>query len=158
VAVAVAVVEDDLEETNRSPPRPLPPPVNPQYYVPTAPPPPPTTTSTTTTTTTPYTRTTIFHPVHPELSAILAHLPRRPTRLPQCPHCAAPNIRTQTRTAPHSLTWLSCLLVLIVFWPLCWLPLVLDMTKRTEHYCPSCHQLVGTVAPYQDCCVRQQQQ
>lgn len=152
VAVAVAVVDHDFDllhegrynnninNNNHAPPLPSlppPPPMNPQY-VPSAPPSAPPLPSTA--------------PLSP-----LSHWPRRPTLVPQCPHCAACHRRTRTRTYPHWLTWLSCVILLVLCWPLCWIPLVLEMTQQTEHYCSACQAMVGTVLPFQDCCVTQRQ-
>jgi len=81
-------------------------------------------------------------------------LRRSPTVIEMCPVCQARNVRTRTRTAPNWVTWLSALALFVAFWPLCWLPLVVDSSKRTEHYCPSCNNHVATIEPYQDCCVK----
>ena len=38
-----------------------------------------------------------------------------------------------------AITWAVAILLLFVFWPLCWIPFVTDCMKRTEHYCRNCH-------------------
>ena len=80
-------------------------------------------------------------------------LSRIPTMLNPCPFCSR-SARTRVRTAPNWATWLSALALLLVFWPVCWIPLVADSMKQTDHYCTSCQQKVGTVGPFKDCCVK----
>lgn len=81
-------------------------------------------------------------------------LGRHPTTLPSCPHCLATHIMTRTSTYPSYETWLMCLGLLLVFWPVCWVPLVMDTAKRTDHTCSQCHGVLGTVKPMSDCCVK----
>lgn len=78
---------------------------------------------------------------------------RRPVMF-TCPHCKAQNIKTRTRTAPAFVTWLAAGVTLIVLWPVCWLPLVLDSCKETQHSCPNCGREVGKVEAFSDCCVK----
>lgn len=80
---------------------------------------------------------------------------RLPTILPQCPHCRAIHVPTLTRTFPSAVTWLAVLVMLIIFWPLFWLPLVLDQCRHTTHICTHCHNEVGEVPAFADCCVTQ---
>lgn len=77
---------------------------------------------------------------------------RRPVHL-TCPHCSTSNVKTRTRTAPSFVTWVAAGVTLIVLWPLCWLPLVLDNCKDTQHFCPNCNKEVGKVQAFSDCCV-----
>lgn len=77
---------------------------------------------------------------------------RRPVVLGACPHCGTGNIRTHIRTFPSIFTWLACLVLLLLFWPLCWVPLVCDVCKQTDHYCNSCQAKVGETNPFSDCC------
>ena len=77
---------------------------------------------------------------------------RNPMVLPSCPVCQQPS-RTRIRTYPSWSTWLGAGITFIVFWPLCWVPLVVDTMKQTDHYCVLCGALVGRVRAYQDCCV-----
>lgn len=79
---------------------------------------------------------------------------RRPTRIQICPSCRLSNARTNIVTSPVWQTWLSVLLSALLFWPLCWLPLVIDQCKVTRHYCQSCGEQVGEVKAFSDCCVK----
>lgn len=79
---------------------------------------------------------------------------RSPTVIPQCPVCGKRHARTRIRTAPDWITWVSVAMLLIVFWPLCWIPLVTDACRKTTHSCSSCNAEVGTVRPFQDCFVK----
>ena len=80
-------------------------------------------------------------------------LNRQPAFLKPCMHCGQ-NSRTRVETHPNWVTWVSVLALLFVFWPLCWLPLVWNCSRQSDHYCQSCHQWIGTIHPYQDCCVQ----
>lgn len=79
---------------------------------------------------------------------------RFPTVIPQCPNCSALNVQTTTRTFPTFLTWVAVLIMVIIFWPLCWLPLVLDQCRHTTHICTKCHSEIGQVQAFNDCCVK----
>lgn len=81
-------------------------------------------------------------------------LGRFPTNVPVCHHCGATNVATRTSTYLTIETWLMTLGLLLVFWPICWFPLVVDSTKTTDHVCTHCQNVVGTVKPLSDCCVR----
>ncbi|KAL7531227.1 hypothetical protein ACHAXR_003914 [Thalassiosira sp. AJA248-18] len=81
-------------------------------------------------------------------------LGRHPTNIPICPHCSQPNVLTRTSTFPSFETWICCELLLLVFWPACWVPLVMDNAKKTDHVCTRCNALVGQVKPFSDCCVK----
>ena len=78
---------------------------------------------------------------------------RNISNLSPCPLCNQ-NSRTFLRTQPDWITWCAVVLLLIVFWPLCWVPLVYDRCKLTEHFCANCHRMVGKVTPMEDCCVK----
>jgi hypothetical protein len=80
-------------------------------------------------------------------------LSRIPTMMNPCPFCNQ-SARTRVRTAPNWATWISALILLCVFWPICWIPFVADSMKQTDHFCTSCQQKVGTVGPFKDCCVK----
>ena len=77
---------------------------------------------------------------------------RAPTRMNICPSCQQQNSRTQTRTLPTLVTWVAAIALLIVFWPICWIPLVCDVFKQTDHYCSRCGTKVAEVTPFGDCC------
>ena len=84
-----------------------------------------------------------------------APLNRHPTQLRTCPNCSASNIGTRTQTYPSCETWVFCGAVALFFWPVFWIPLVMDSAKRTDHLCNHCHSVVGTVKPFSDCCVKE---
>lgn len=81
-------------------------------------------------------------------------LSRFPTVLKSCPVCQQRNARTRIVTAPDFFTWIAVAALLVVFWPLCWVPLVTDSSRRTTHYCLSCHAPVGSIRPFHDCCTK----
>jgi len=99
---------------------------------------------------------------------------RHPVWIAECPSCGysgAVNVlryhlgqkvgggfKTKTRTGPTFWTWLAVLALILIFWPLCWAPLVLDRCKQTEHFCPHCNHVIGTIEPFQDCCVQYKNQ
>jgi len=58
-------------------------------------------------------------------------LNRHPTSIPTCQHCHQTNITTRTTTYPSVETFLMSGLLLLIFWPVCWIPLVMDSAKRT---------------------------
>ena len=80
---------------------------------------------------------------------------RRPVNLSVCPHCATEHIRTRTRTYPSTATWACVGVSAIVFLPLCVIPLVSDGMKKTDHYCQSCGNKIGTVKPFEGFCVKE---
>ena len=79
---------------------------------------------------------------------------RTPAVIPICPHCGNRNVRTRIRTAPDVWTWLAVIALAFVFWPLCWIPLVTDVSRHTHHYCGNCNAEVGNIHSFQDCCVK----
>lgn len=81
---------------------------------------------------------------------------RNPIQIPLCPHCGAEHVRTHTRTHPNVATWASVGVGAVVFFPLCWVPLVSDATKQTDHYCQNCHKKIGSVRPFEGFCVKEQ--
>mmetsp|Transcript_31 Transcript_31/g.81 ORF Transcript_31/g.81 Transcript_31/m.81 type:complete len:179 (-) Transcript_31:107-643(-) len=80
-------------------------------------------------------------------------LKRHPMMMRCCPICGQES-RTRIITGPNWMTWLACVVLFILCWPFCWVPLVVDAMKLTEHYCVLCNGLVGRVEPMKDCCVR----
>ncbi|KAL3810380.1 hypothetical protein ACHAXA_002847 [Cyclostephanos tholiformis] len=86
---------------------------------------------------------------------ILPSLTRHPTSIQQCPHCGATNVMTSTRTYPGPETYVMCLILMLVFWPVCWMPLVMDAAKRTDHMCKRCGGVVGHVKALSDCCIEE---
>jgi hypothetical protein len=70
---------------------------------------------------------------------------RKPVQLTMCPKCDRNQVRTTTRTHPSGVTWALVGVTAIVFWPICWLPLVSDGCKQTDHYCQECGEKVGKI-------------
>jgi hypothetical protein len=83
---------------------------------------------------------------------IIYDLGRNPVCM-DCPECGAKRISTKTKTYPGWETWACGVAIALVFWPVCWVPLVLDTCKQTDHHCIQCGEKVGEVKPMRDCCV-----
>ncbi len=79
-------------------------------------------------------------------------LAREPMMIRICPNCQQES-RTRITTYPTWQTWTAAGVLVFVFWPVCWIPLVLDNCKKTDHYCVLCQARVGQVEAFQDCCV-----
>mmetsp|Transcript_6200 Transcript_6200/g.15056 ORF Transcript_6200/g.15056 Transcript_6200/m.15056 type:complete len:155 (-) Transcript_6200:349-813(-) len=77
---------------------------------------------------------------------------RFPMMMAECPNCHEES-RTRVTTAPTLKTWAAGGCLFFVFWPICWMPLVVDSCKQTEHFCVKCGAKVAKVDPFQDCCV-----
>ena len=77
------------------------------------------------------------------------------SRSPMMVHCKYCNQESRTRvtTAPNWKTWTASGCMFFVFWPLCWLPLVAESCKTTEHFCVTCGAKVARVDAFEDCCV-----
>ncbi|GFH49446.1 hypothetical protein CTEN210_05922 [Chaetoceros tenuissimus] len=75
-----------------------------------------------------------------------------PMNILQCPICGN-QTRTRTISSPNMITWIACAVMFFLFWPLCWVPLVVDSCKITTHYCKVCNGQIGTAKPFQGCCV-----
>ena len=69
-----------------------------------------------------------------------------------CPNCEHAG-RTKVRTAPAWQTWAATGVGFLLCWPFCWIPLVMDTCKKSEHFCTNCGHKLGTVQPFEDCCV-----
>eukprot|EP00567_Pseudictyota_dubia_P002223 CAMPEP_0197465910 /NCGR_PEP_ID=MMETSP1175-20131217/64782_1 /TAXON_ID=1003142 /ORGANISM="Triceratium dubium, Strain CCMP147" /LENGTH=223 /DNA_ID=CAMNT_0043001935 /DNA_START=1 /DNA_END=672 /DNA_ORIENTATION=- len=76
---------------------------------------------------------------------------RKPAMLDICPNCQQQS-RTKIRTYPSILTWAMVVLLFLLFWPLCWIPLVVSKCKATDHTCVKCNVKVGEVKPFEDIC------
>lgn len=74
---------------------------------------------------------------------------RKPTNLAFCPHCSKANVRTRTKTYPSAVTWGCVAIGAVAFFPICWVPLVVDGMKKTDHYCQNCGQKLATIKPLQ---------
>jgi len=77
---------------------------------------------------------------------------RVPMMMTECPNCHSES-RTRVTTAPSWKTWAAGGCIFFVFWPLCWIPLVVDSCKTTEHFCVTCGSKVAKVDAFDDCCV-----
>jgi len=77
---------------------------------------------------------------------------RAPMTMAECPYCNQES-RTRVTTAPSWKTWTASGCMFFVFWPLCWLPLVAESCKTTEHFCVACGAKVARVDAFEDCCV-----
>jgi LITAF-like zinc ribbon domain len=64
----------------------------------------------------------------------------------QCPFCETTMV-TRTKTSCDGITWLFVLILFILFWPLCWLPLCMPKCQRVHHYCTHCQRKVGVTEP-----------
>lgn len=62
----------------------------------------------------------------------------------QCPHCGRQTV-TQVRDLIGVGTVIWIIILAILFWPLCWLPLCIPSCKRTHHYCghAECGRKIG---------------
>lgn len=58
-----------------------------------------------------------------------ARFGRRPCMMAACPYCGL-ETRTKVRTYPNFITWGLSILLLFLFWPLCWVPLVVDRVRE----------------------------
>lgn len=85
----------------------------------------------------------------------LVFVQRSPVVMDACPYCGGVNVPTRTVARPDIWTLGAVVLILIVFWPLFWVPLVLNMCKTVVHYCSSCGAQVGRVPAFQDFCVQE---
>ncbi|KAG7373216.1 LITAF-like zinc ribbon domain containing protein [Nitzschia inconspicua] len=74
---------------------------------------------------------------------------RKPVSLTYCPKCYEENIATRTHTKSNGTTALCVVAGVVIFWPLCWLPLCIKSMKQTNHYCTKCGCKVGRVKPFQ---------
>ena len=80
---------------------------------------------------------------------------RKPVQLTMCPNCRQNQVRTTTRTYPSVVTWVLVGVTACVFWPVCWLPLVFDGCKQTDHYCQQCGEKVGKIKALENTCVKE---
>lgn len=96
-----------------------------------------------------------YAPKQMERGASLLSYSRRPVELKKCPNCHASHVRTSTRTYPSAITWVGVVVSACIFVPLCWIPLVVDPMKQTDHYCQSCGKKVGTIKALDGCFVKE---
>ena len=62
----------------------------------------------------------------------------------RCPFCGE-DVVTNTHRVVDLFTIICFGIIFLVFWPCCWIPLVLPGCKRTEHFCSNCHRRVSFV-------------
>lgn len=67
-------------------------------------------------------------------------LGRYPTRV-DCFYCNK-NDLTIVRSHPGWFTWLMFFVLLLLFWPLCWLPFVIPSCQSADHVCRHCGRLL----------------
>ena len=105
------------------------------------------TTSTTAPTPQAKTITTTTYTTPPPSGMPAIGLGRFPCQL-TCPYCNH-RMCTRTRDQVTGLTIAIMVIVVLLFWPLFWLPLCMPSCKATEHYCGngSCNRKVGQVEP-----------
>jgi hypothetical protein len=87
----------------------------------------------------------------PQVGLLDPNLTRHPKEI-TCPHCQQES-RTRIQTFPTWQTWTSAGVFMFVFWPICWVPLVLNACKQTDHFCVLCGTHVGQVNAFEDCFV-----
>mmetsp|Transcript_9567 Transcript_9567/g.13527 ORF Transcript_9567/g.13527 Transcript_9567/m.13527 type:complete len:113 (+) Transcript_9567:226-564(+) len=87
----------------------------------------------------------------PVSTAGVPFLRRKPVTLNMCPACGA-QTTTRIRTWPNIMTWVAVASLLLLFWPLFWIPFVFDSCKQTDHFCMACDSKIGSAYPMQDCC------
>ncbi len=75
--------------------------------------------------------------------AVPKNLGRTPYGI-QCPHCNRETI-TIVEDRVGTGTILATVALVIVFWPLCWIPFCLPTCKQTYHFCghKSCRKRIG---------------
>lgn len=56
-------------------------------------------------------------------------------------------IRTKVHNEVGWVTVVFFILLLLLFWPLCWIPFVCKSCKSSHHYCPKCNAKLGVTGP-----------
>ncbi|KAL3990033.1 LITAF-like zinc ribbon domain family protein [Acanthocheilonema viteae] len=59
-----------------------------------------------------------------------------------CPKCQC-RIRTKQSHKSGRLTWLLVFIILILFFPIAFVPFLIDSCKDVRHYCPKCNMLLS---------------
>uniref|UniRef100_A0A914ZCQ0 LITAF domain-containing protein n=1 Tax=Parascaris univalens TaxID=6257 RepID=A0A914ZCQ0_PARUN len=59
-----------------------------------------------------------------------------------CPKCQC-RIRTRQRFVTGKLTWFLVIVIVIIFFPLAFLPFLIDSCKNVHHHCPKCNMLLS---------------
>mmetsp|Transcript_3849 Transcript_3849/g.7655 ORF Transcript_3849/g.7655 Transcript_3849/m.7655 type:complete len:164 (+) Transcript_3849:81-572(+) len=68
-------------------------------------------------------------------------LGKDPVRI-TCPYCQQTAV-TRTSNTIDACTVVSVIVLLIVFWPIFWIPFLGNCCKTTNHHCGHCHRKVG---------------
>lgn len=58
-----------------------------------------------------------------------------------CPYCREQAV-TNTKSQIDCCTIIGVIVMILVFWPLFWIPFICPCCKTTEHYCSRCHRKV----------------
>lgn len=59
-----------------------------------------------------------------------------------CPYCNT-TMQTKVNFKIDVCTILAVVIILLLFWPLFWIPLLVPQCKTAEHYCTNCHRKLG---------------
>uniref|UniRef100_A0A1I7ZI49 LITAF domain-containing protein n=1 Tax=Steinernema glaseri TaxID=37863 RepID=A0A1I7ZI49_9BILA len=70
---------------------------------------------------------------------------KAPTRKPYDAYCVKCQtlVHTERRFVSGAFTWTLFVVLLLVFFPLCWVPFVVRSIKDVEHLCPQCDSLLA---------------
>uniref|UniRef100_A0A914UMQ2 LITAF domain-containing protein n=1 Tax=Plectus sambesii TaxID=2011161 RepID=A0A914UMQ2_9BILA len=80
-------------------------------------------------------------PNAPQTIVTFYNLPDHPTFM-NCPWCNT-NVTTQAHLKNGLLVWVIVIVLLIVCFPLAFIPCCLQSCKDVEHYCPKCSHFIG---------------
>lgn len=87
--------------------------------------------------------TSSVKPPAPGAAVQLPGLSKEPTSV-TCPNCGHQGTTT-TQYAIDACTIISVILLILLFWPLFWIPFVGTCCKSANHFCRNCHTKLGTV-------------
>jgi hypothetical protein len=62
----------------------------------------------------------------------------------------------RTVSYPSAVTWVCVAVGAVTCFPICWVPLVVDTMKQTDHYCQICNQKLAQIKPLEGCCIKEQ--
>jgi hypothetical protein len=72
---------------------------------------------------------------------LVGNLGRDPVGL-KCQYCHEEMV-TRPSDQVDAVTIMLVILLVFLFWPLCWIPFCVPGCKKTEHYCSRCNRVVG---------------
>lgn len=72
---------------------------------------------------------------------------REPAKI-KCPHCEQ-YVLTFVEHDFSCITYLSSIILLPIFCPLCWIPCFIPICQTTKHICPNCQNVAYTLKPCQ---------